>query len=42
MTTATKYKTYSQYKPSGIDWLGDVPEEWEVKRFVFLFAFNRD
>jgi type I restriction enzyme, S subunit len=36
MTTATKYKTYPKYKPSGIDWLGDIPVEWEAKRFRFL------
>ena len=30
MTTATKYKTYSKYKSSGIDWLGDIPEGWEA------------
>lgn len=30
MTTATKYKTYPKYKPSCIDWLGDIPEGWEV------------
>ena len=23
-------------KPSGIDWLGDVPEHWEVKRLKFI------
>jgi type I restriction enzyme S subunit len=23
---------YSKYKPSGIGWLGDIPERWEVKR----------
>ena len=23
---------YSTYKFSGIEWLGDVPEHWEVKR----------
>lgn len=23
-------------KPSGIDWLGDVPEDWEVKRLRYL------
>ena len=26
-----KTKPYSKYKPSGIEWLGDVPEHWEVK-----------
>ncbi|MEI8084685.1 MAG: restriction endonuclease subunit S [Paludibacter sp.] len=25
-------KQYSKYKPSGIDWLGEIPEHWEVKR----------
>lgn len=25
-------KPYSKYKPSGVEWLGDVPEHWEVKR----------
>ena len=24
--------TYPKYKPSGVEWLGDVPEHWEVKR----------
>lgn len=23
---------YDKYKPSGIDWLGDIPKDWEVKR----------
>ena len=26
------YKTYSSYKPSGIEWLGDIPETWEIKK----------
>ena len=25
-------KQYSKYKNSGIDWLGNIPEHWEVKR----------
>ena len=25
-----KYRPYPRYKPSGIDWLGDVPEHWDV------------
>jgi type I restriction enzyme, S subunit len=27
-----KYPPYPRYKPSGIEWLGDVPEHWEAKR----------
>jgi len=23
---------YPNYKPSGVEWLGDVPEHWDVKR----------
>lgn len=26
-------------KPSGVEWLGDVPEHWEVKKTRFLFSF---
>ena len=25
-----KYLPYPAYKPSGVDWLGDIPEGWEV------------
>ncbi len=31
-THESKWPTYPAYKPSGIDWLGEVPEHWEVKR----------
>ena len=27
-----KYKLYSKYKDSGIEWLGKIPKEWELKR----------
>ncbi len=27
-----KGAAYPAYKPSGIDWLGDVPKHWEIKR----------
>lgn len=25
-----------KFKPSGIEWLGDIPEHWEVKRLKYL------
>ncbi|MBN8490994.1 MAG: restriction endonuclease subunit S [Burkholderiales bacterium] len=28
---------HAKLKPSGIDWLGDVPEHWEISRLRFLF-----
>ena len=30
-----------QLKPSGVDWLGDVPEHWEIKRLSFLFRYAK-
>ena len=36
----TKYQIYPKYKPSGIDWLGDIPEGWEVKRLKYYFDFH--
>ncbi|MFN2455511.1 MAG: restriction endonuclease subunit S [Pyrinomonadaceae bacterium] len=33
-------KTYDKYKSSGIDWIGDIPEHWEVKRLKFLAKVN--
>lgn len=31
------WKPYPAYKPSGVEWLGEVPEGWEVKRLGYLF-----
>ena len=28
-------KPYPHYKPSGVEWLGDVPAHWEVRRLKF-------
>jgi len=28
---------YEAYKNSGVDWLGDIPNSWTVKRIKFLF-----
>lgn len=32
---------YETYKPSGIDWIGDVPKNWERKRFRYCFDNNK-
>lgn len=34
-------KPYPKYKPSGIEWLGDVPEHWEVKPVWIIFQLGR-
>lgn len=30
---------YDTYKPSGIDWIGDVPSHWEVKKIKYSCKF---
>lgn len=34
-------KPYDNYKPSGVEWLGDVPEHWEVKRVKFVIDYQK-
>lgn len=29
-------KPYKKYKPSGIEWIGEIPEHWEVKKLKFV------
>lgn len=31
-------RRYESYKDSGVEWLGDVPAHWEVKKMKFLFT----
>jgi len=33
-----KLKPYSEYKDSGIQWIGRIPEGWEVHRLKFLLS----
>lgn len=35
-------KPYPKYKPSGVPWLGDVPEHWEVKKAKYAVTCNDD
>ena len=35
-----KYQPYPTYKPSGIEWLGDAPAHWEVRRLMYLATVN--
>ena len=32
MNIAANLPPYPAYKPSGVEWLGDVPAHWEVRR----------
>ncbi|MEI6674504.1 MAG: restriction endonuclease subunit S [Verrucomicrobiota bacterium] len=34
------FPRYPKYKPSGVEWLGEVPEHWEVKPLKVVASFN--
>ncbi|HEX7313863.1 MAG TPA: restriction endonuclease subunit S [Pyrinomonadaceae bacterium] len=29
-------KTYERYKPAGVDWLGEIPDQWRTKRLKYV------
>jgi type I restriction enzyme, S subunit len=38
---ATDIEEYVAYKDSGVEWLGGIPEEWELTRFKYLAAIQK-
>lgn len=39
-TLTAKYKPYPAYKPSGIEWLGEIPKHWKLKRLRYVADLN--
>ena len=35
-TRPQRFRPYPEYRDSGVDWLGDIPERWEVMRLSWL------
>ena len=33
---AAKYQAYPEYQDTGVEWLGDIPEHWDVKKLKFF------
>jgi type I restriction enzyme, S subunit len=36
------WRRYPAYKPSGVEWLGDVPEGWGSKKIKYVSTINSD
>ena len=36
----SRYRKYPAYKDSGVEWIGEIPEHWEVKRLRFVTILN--
>ena len=30
-------KKYQSYKSSGVEWIGEIPSNWDVRRIKYLF-----
>lgn len=37
-TTQNKWQPYPAYKDSGVEWLGEIPEHWEMKRLKWVLS----
>ena len=37
LSSGVEMQRYEQYKDSGVDWLGEIPEHWELRRIKYLF-----
>ena len=40
MTATLKCKPYAAYRPSGVEWLEEIPAHWEVRRLKYLVTVN--
>lgn len=37
VVNSMSYATYERYKDSGVDWLGEIPSDWELEKAKWLF-----
>ncbi|MEQ4659579.1 restriction endonuclease subunit S [Providencia manganoxydans] len=41
MMKISEMPKYEVYKDSGVEWLGDIPETWDIKKIYHLFRIGR-
>ena len=41
-TTKATFQKYSSYKDSGVDWLGEIPEHWDLLANKFVFNLKKN
>ena len=42
VNAVAKYQKYAEYKDSGVEWLGEIPSHWHVKRLGSFFEERRE
>src|SRR5699024_12751216 len=35
----TKLTAYSEYKYSGVEWIGEIPKNWNTIKYKYIFTF---
>ncbi len=35
-------KRYKKYKDSGIEWIGEIPDPWDVKKLKYIVKINNE
>lgn len=41
-TAIGKWRRYSEYRPSSVEWLGEVPQHWKTRRLKYVSSVNDD
>jgi len=41
VSTARRFKSYPKYKDSGVEWLGNVPADWSVRRADHFLRYDK-
>lgn len=41
MMIKTRYEPYPKYKPSNVEWIGEIPEAWETKRIDWVMQYSK-
>lgn len=39
--TVAKYQKYTEYKESGVEWLGEIPSHWFLKKHKYIAEFSK-
>ena len=39
---STSFPKHAKYKPSGVDWLVEVPEHWKIEKLKNLFVERKE
>ena len=42
VVNSMSYATYERYKDSGVDWLGEIPSDWDVEESKWLFSCRKE